>query len=221
MFVKVKYFGFYPLGSDVELNNVKIMREHWNEYNKVIFPIGRKNVVSPLGQQVYYVNSNTKIIFFVAIEYGLGHYHIFSFSNRATDKMRKNVGINNDYNPLAVSICKSGNYVKVYERIICGARDKNWKCPDSFFILVETKITKDYNLYTFTNDGNDRFYLEVYNPELIEISDNYISIGKAEKVIWKYETEIDGLQIIERRLINNYIENKYIYENQERITYYR
>lgn len=42
MFVAVKYFGFYPLGSDVELNGVKIMQEYWNEYNKFIISIGKK-----------------------------------------------------------------------------------------------------------------------------------------------------------------------------------
>ena len=68
MFVAVKYFGFYLLGSDVELNGVKIMQEYWNEYNKFIIPIGKKNVVSPFMQQVFYVISKDKIVFFVAIE---------------------------------------------------------------------------------------------------------------------------------------------------------
>ena len=65
MFVAVKYFGFYPLGSDVELDGVKIMQEYWNEYNKFIILIGKKNVVSPFMQQVFYVISKDKIVFFV------------------------------------------------------------------------------------------------------------------------------------------------------------
>lgn len=68
MFIAVKYFGFYLLGSDVELNGVKIMQEYWNEYNKFIIPIGKKGAVSPFMQQVFYVISKDKIVFFVAIE---------------------------------------------------------------------------------------------------------------------------------------------------------
>lgn len=68
MIAKVKYFEFYPLGSDVELNGIKIMQEYWNEYDKFIIPIGKKNVVNPFMQQVFYVVSKDKIVFFVDVE---------------------------------------------------------------------------------------------------------------------------------------------------------
>ena len=221
MFVKVRYFGFYPLGSDIELNGVKIMQEYWNEYKGIVIPIGKKNTVSPLGQQVFYVKSNELIIFFIAVEYGLGHYHIFTISERASKKLQHKLNGNKSYNPFAVVINKVGNYVKVYGRIIIGARDQNYKCPDSFFILIDTQFKVDHILYIFTNNGDDRFYLEVYNPEFVETSQNYVLIGKANKIVWKWETKVEGLQIVERRLLKNYVENKYIGNNQERITYFR
>ena len=91
MIAKVKYFGFYPLGSDVELNGIKIMQEYWNEYDKFIIPIGKKNVVNPFLKQVFYVVSKDKIVFFVAVEYGLGHYHIFMISDKKSKKLEKKV----------------------------------------------------------------------------------------------------------------------------------
>ena len=53
MLVKVAYFGFYPLGADVELNNVPIMKAEWHTYNKAAFTYGKKNVVSPVLGQLY------------------------------------------------------------------------------------------------------------------------------------------------------------------------
>ena len=91
MIAKVKQFEFYPLGSDVELNGIKIMQEYWNEYDKFIIPIGKKNVVNPFMQQVFYVVSKDKIVFFVAVEYGLGHYHIFMISDKKSKKLEKKV----------------------------------------------------------------------------------------------------------------------------------
>lgn len=46
-------------------------------------------------------------------------------------------------------------------------------------------------------------------------------IGKAKKVVWRWKTKEEGLQIVERRMLKNYVENKYICSNQERITFYR
>ena len=43
MFVKVNYFGFYPLGSDVCYNDVKIMQTPWESYKSPAFrthPVG-------------------------------------------------------------------------------------------------------------------------------------------------------------------------------------
>ena len=87
--------------------------------------------------------------------------------------------------------------------------------------MIDTQFKKDHTLYIFTNNGDDRFYLEVYNPEFVETSQNYVLIGKANKIVWKWWAKVEGLQIVERRLLKNYVENKYIGNNQERITYFR
>ena len=42
-------------------------------------------------QQVFYVISKDKIVFFVAVEYGLGHYHIFMISDKKSKKLEKKV----------------------------------------------------------------------------------------------------------------------------------
>ena len=55
MFVKVEYFGFCPLGADIELNNIPIMKLEWNLYKKVALTYGKKNVVSPFLDHLYYV----------------------------------------------------------------------------------------------------------------------------------------------------------------------
>jgi hypothetical protein len=87
VFVKVEYFGFYPLGADVELYNVPIMKAEWNTYNKAVFTYGKKNVVSPFLGQLYYVKYNEGFVFFVAIEEGLGHYHIFMTDEKTNTKL--------------------------------------------------------------------------------------------------------------------------------------
>lgn len=87
MLVKVEYFGFYPLGADIELNNTPIMKLEWNLYKKVALTYGKKNVVSPFLEQLYYVESNEGTVFFVAVEYGLGHYHIFKAGEKTNQKL--------------------------------------------------------------------------------------------------------------------------------------
>ena len=82
MFCKVEYLGFYPLGDEVEIGGIKIMQSEWSEHRGFLIPYGKKNVVDPSFSQVCYVQKDGETLFFVAIEYGLGHYHIF----KATDK---------------------------------------------------------------------------------------------------------------------------------------
>ena len=91
MFVKVSYLGFYPLGSDIEINNIKIMQLDWNEYKKPVLIYGKKNVINPFYSQLFYVISKTNIAFFTAYEYGLGHYHVFSVSDKSSDKLSKRI----------------------------------------------------------------------------------------------------------------------------------
>ena len=87
MLVNVEYFGFYPLGADIELNNIPIMQIKWNLYPKVVFTYGKKSIVSPFLEYLYYVKWNERVVFFVAVEYGLGHYHIFKTDENTNRKL--------------------------------------------------------------------------------------------------------------------------------------
>ncbi len=93
MFVKVNYLGFYPLGSDVKINDIEIMKSKWNVYKKPTITYGKKNVASPFLQDLYYVVSKGKAIFFVAVEWGLGHYHIFTASEKHNKKLSNKIDI--------------------------------------------------------------------------------------------------------------------------------
>ena len=53
MFVKVNYFGFYPLGADIKINNIEIMKSQWNVYKRSIITWGKKNIVSPFMQDLF------------------------------------------------------------------------------------------------------------------------------------------------------------------------
>ena len=91
MIAKVSYFGFYPLGADVSLRNTRIMQEKWNRCTVPVFAIGKKNVVNPTFGEVYYIKNDGQAVFFVAIEYGLGHYHIFTFNEKSQEKLNKKI----------------------------------------------------------------------------------------------------------------------------------
>ena len=93
MFVKFNYLGFYPLGSDVKINDIEIMKSKWNVYKKPSITYGKKNIASPFLQDLYYVISKGKAVFFVAVEWGLGHYHIFT----ANEKQNKRLSKKHDY----------------------------------------------------------------------------------------------------------------------------
>ena len=94
MFVKVNYFGFYPLGSDVCYNDVKIMQTPWESYKYPAFVFGKKQTVNPCFGQVFYAKNDNQTVFFVAIEYGLGHYHIFSINDCTQQKMIRKINSN-------------------------------------------------------------------------------------------------------------------------------
>jgi len=92
VFAIVKYFGFYPLGSDVCYNGLRIMQTNWEEYKHPVFVFGKRHIVNPCFGQVFYAKTDNQIVFFVAIEYGLGYYHIFSLNSRTQQKLFSKVG---------------------------------------------------------------------------------------------------------------------------------
>ena len=57
------------------------------KYAKVALTYGKKNVVSPFLAHLYYVKWNGRTVFFVAVEYGLGQYHIFNTDEKTNQKL--------------------------------------------------------------------------------------------------------------------------------------
>ncbi|MGN0814121.1 MAG: hypothetical protein ACI4MH_02680 [Candidatus Coproplasma sp.] len=195
MIVKAKYFGFYPLGSDVDVNGVHIMQREWKIVSGSAFVIGSKKIsngekVSAVGRKIYSVEENGKTVFFTAKEYGMGKYHIFLFSDRVNNKLSnrsKSIAIN-FYT--AVVINKVDSSVKVYGKYVSPG-DMNGLIPDSFFKYVKEEKDGEDSVFYFTNTGIDEHRLFVKNPKSMERTENYIIIGKAEKVRWesKYNTK--------------------------------
>lgn len=96
MIVKAKYFGFYPLGNDVDVNGVHIMQREWKVVPGVVFVIGSKKIspgkkVSVFGREIYSVEENGQTVFFTAEEYGIGKYHVFLFNNKVNNKLRNKI----------------------------------------------------------------------------------------------------------------------------------
>lgn len=206
MIVFAKYFGFYPLGSDIEYGGLRFMQMEWNEYKKPLCIIGKKNVVSPLFCQAFYVIHARKCIFFAAHEYGLGKYHIFTFSPNTNLKLLKKIN-GNDYSPpCALIVNKKEQSIKIFGRYV-SPRDMNRKCSDSFYSYLKTIEKLDHIEFEFTNNGQDRYYLKIYSGFAYEETDTYIIIASAEKIVFcgectskfSYEYEMD---------INNYIHLK-------------
>ena len=91
MIAKVTYVGFFPLGAEVSLRNTKIMQQEWNRCPVPVLAIGKKHFVDPMFEEVYYVKHDGQAVFFVASEYGLGHYHIFTFNEKSQEKLNKKI----------------------------------------------------------------------------------------------------------------------------------
>ena len=206
MFVKVNYFGFYPLGSDIKINNIEIMKSKWNAYKKVAITYGKKNIANPFMQDLFYVVSKEATVFFVAVEWGLGHYHIFVVNEKQSKKLSKSIDKQDSiYNLMAVHINKAGHSVRVYGRVVSGARDMNFKVDDSIFVLIDTTISENFTRYTFANN-DDKFYLDVYNPSMVDNTELFILIGKADKIIWHWISPKLGEVYQEYKLLDTYVE---------------
>lgn len=119
MFVKVNYLGLYPLGSDIEINNVKIMQYEWNIYRKPIFLYGKNNIINPFYLQLFYVVSKTDIAFFAAYENTLGHYHIFLVNDKYYDKLIEKIDFTTctDFNEEKERFDKLDLMIRNYEKI--------------------------------------------------------------------------------------------------------
>ena len=121
---------------------------------------------------------------------------------------------------MAVHINKAGNAVRVYGRVVSGARDMNFKAADSFFTLIDRKVSNDFTRYTFTNDGNDRFYLDVYNPSMTDHAELFILIGKADKIVWHFNSTEVGEVYQEYVLLDTYVKLTRQYAGQKEVLYF-
>lgn len=221
MFVKVKYFGYFPLGSDIKINNIEFMKSEWNVYKKHPIVYGKKYITSPFLQELFYVTSNGNTVFFVAIEWGIGHYHIFTVNQRQNRRLSKHIDTENRFcNRIAVHINKAYHSVRVYGRVVDGPRDINFKVSDSIFILVDTSSFADFIRYTFTNNGNDKFYLDVYNPTMVDNSESFILIGKADKIVWHWNCPQVGEIYQEYVLLDAYVELSRYCSGEKEVIYF-
>lgn len=93
MFVEVEYFGSYPLGSDINYNNIKIMQEEWNIYNKLTIIYGKTKISFFHKINIYYIVKNMTILFFGAYEYKLGYYHLYAISEKSYQYLLKTINI--------------------------------------------------------------------------------------------------------------------------------
>ena len=92
MIIKTSFLGAFPLGSDVCFNGVKIMQRQWHAYKRPLLILGKKKTMSPFFGDLYYATEEQKVVFFVAVETGLGHYHIFVPGDPVQQKLVKKIG---------------------------------------------------------------------------------------------------------------------------------
>ena len=82
----------------------------------------------------------------------------------------------------------------------------NFQTEDSSFRFIDTATFTDFTRYVFTNSGDDRFYLDVYGPGMVDNSELSISIDKAEKIIGHWISPEIGEISQEYRLLDTYVE---------------
>lgn len=90
MFAKVTYLGYHCLGGDLEIDGVKIMQCEWKLLRKpIVFAFGQScQGSSPTFSPTFIAEENRKMVFFLANESGIAKYHIWSFSDKAVEKLR-------------------------------------------------------------------------------------------------------------------------------------
>ena len=90
MFAKAIYLGYHLLGGALEIDNIKIMQLDWNRLRRPIVWAFGKSIqgANPTFAYTFVAEENGKSVFFLANEYGIGKYHIWSFSDKAVKKLR-------------------------------------------------------------------------------------------------------------------------------------
>lgn len=79
----------------------------------------------------------------------------------------------------AVIVNKVFGRLDVYEKAVCET-----KPGDSYFRFLDSKNQNGCLRLTFTNNGTDRYYLDVYSPQEITENEVEMRIKKASQVIY-------------------------------------
>ena len=96
----------------------------------------------------------------------------------------------------------------------------NFKVDDSVFALIDTAAYDDFIRYTFTNNVNDRFYLDVYNPSMTDHTELSILIGKADTIIWHWESSELGEVYQEYVFLDTYVKLTRRCAGEEEVLYF-
>lgn len=160
MFVKVEYLGFYPMGSDVILQNIKIMQEPWNVYKYPTICVGKSKEVSPLCGQVFYVTKGEQTVFFVAIEYGLSKYHVFTISGKTQKRLIKRIKTNRTREDITKkSIFSDLTLLTPSGKIVVPAK---LEYDDGDTAKPISKITITYNETEYRGFGTDWLWTDTF-----------------------------------------------------------
>ena len=85
---------------------------------------------------------------------------------------------------MAVKVYKSSGSVSIYNM-----DPQQGRISDNIYKYITTIKENECIKFVFTNNGNDRYFLYVYDYEAAEENENYILIGFAKKIIWNYPSD--------------------------------
>lgn len=185
----VRYLGYFPLGSEVLVDGVQIMMKEWGTVTPTPLVIGRANRnIGVFGNGVFGVVENEKKVFFIALEYGIGKYHVFTFSDRASKKLSKRSIKFENYSShgttYPVFVNKKDNTVKIYGRFLF-SKDENGHVPDSFVIYDHDELIQD-ELYIYFKNS---ILIRVIEPKISFNNENGLLVLKAKNIILDYKIE--------------------------------
>ena len=79
--------GYYPLGSDVEINGIRIMQEEWKTVKTLKLAVTKIKKTFHLRDDIFIVRKGEKVAVFSAYEYGIGKYFISIFNDKISAKL--------------------------------------------------------------------------------------------------------------------------------------
>ena len=109
---------------------------------------------------------------------------------------------------MAVKVCKNVGSVSIYNM-----DPQQGRISDNIYKYVTTINENEYIKFVFTNNGNDRYFLYVYDYEAAEENENYILIGFANKIIWDYPS-YESNTITRKQYTYSYINHEISISNE-------